>query len=329
MDKIKYYLRKNQFYKNYLQTVVNNFRYYVRDCNKYCKKYSLKKDKIIQGNTLFFIIDPKKNHPGLADRLKVIVGCYYIAKQNGFDFKLIFEHPFPLRNYLSPNLYNWYATEHDLSYSIQNRAVVSYNGMDINKLRKRKKQYHVYNYTGYNVLQKKNIPKWEQLWGELFRELFSPTEYLKRQIESVSIDEDTYIAVHLRFVNALDVFEKGHFNSISTTEEKENLIERCANGIKQIISDYEDKKIIVFSDSIVFLEEIKKINLPILILDGKKIGHISFESSDEIVLKTFIDFYMISKAYKVIAIRSPEMYNSVFSYYAALAGNKKYEIHQV
>ena len=74
----------------------------------------------------------------------------------------------------------------------------------------------------------------------------------------------------------------------------------------------------VFSDSKVFLERVKV--LPVIVLDGK-VGHISFtENTHEVAMKTFVDFYAISKASRVIRILAPEMYNTVFSYYAAVLG---------
>ena len=74
----------------------------------------------------------------------------------------------------------------------------------------------------------------------------------------------------------------------------------------------------IFSDSRVFLERVKV--LPVMVLDGE-VGHISFtESSSEVVMKTFVDFYTISNASRVIRILAPEMYNTVFSYYAAVVG---------
>ncbi|MDB8909660.1 hypothetical protein, partial [Parabacteroides merdae] len=72
------------------------------------------------------------------------------------------------------------------------------------------------------------------------------------------------------------------------------------------------------SDSKVFLERVKV--LPVIVLDGK-VGHISFtENTHEVAMKTFVDFYAISKASRVIRILAPEMYNTVFSYYAAVLG---------
>ena len=147
LEKIKYILRGSRYYRKYFQTTVNSLRYYFRDLHYYWQLYSFKKDREVSGNTLYFIIDPNIKHPGLVDRFKAIVGLFYVAKINGFDFKVIFNHPFKLEEYLSVNKYNWIANQSELSYSLQNVRLIPYNGSGkIPRLSKTIKQYHVYCY---------------------------------------------------------------------------------------------------------------------------------------------------------------------------------------
>ena len=65
---------------------------------------------------LYFVFEPHRNHPGLADRLKAVISLYNLAKANGYDFKFYFKTPFALSDYLMPK-YNW---EMSLSYFYQN-----------------------------------------------------------------------------------------------------------------------------------------------------------------------------------------------------------------
>lgn len=319
VERIKCYLRANKYYKEYLQTRVNDMRYFFRSCKYYMKYYSIKKDKDIEGNTLYFIIDPEIKHPGLSDRYKAIVGCYYIAEQNGFDFKIIFETPFCLNDYLDVNQYNWVADRKDLSFSLKNSKVIPYNGGGkVPRLKRSVKQYHVYSYIGYDILEVNNVPDYKRLWGELYNSLFKPKDFIVRRIAKTGFVKDQYIAIHLRFVNALEHFEGDQFNDLSE-EKKESLIQRCMNGIKGIIAESGSLPVLVFSDSNVFLNRVRE--LPVHVLDGE-IGHISFENDRDVFAKTFLDFYMISYARKIYVIHAPEMYGTVFSYYAALAGNK-------
>ena len=318
IEKIKCFLRANKYYKKYCQTRVNDCRYWCRGLKYYRKLYNWKLDKLIDENTIYFIIDPNISHPGLADRFKAIIGTYYIAQQNGFDFKIIFNHPFTLSTYLSSDNYG---SIDDLSYSLKNSRILAYNGGGkVPRLNKSIKQYHVYNYIGYDILETNNIDNYQQLWGELFRSLFKPTALLETALANISNIDESYIAIHLRFVNALEQFEENHFNYLSD-DEKEALINKCLDGIEMIRTKYSNKSIIVFSDSSIFLNRVK-LQLDVLVLDGE-IGHISFNSTNDAALKTFIDYFVMSKADLVIRILTKEIYATVFSYYAALSGGKK------
>ncbi len=327
-ERIKCFLRANPFYTKYCQTYVNDCRYWVRNMRYYFRLYSWKKDKEVVGNTVYFIIDPEISHPGLADRFKAIIGSYYIAKQNGFNFKVLFSHPFVLSKYLDNASHEWVASGDELSYSLCNTRIIAYNGGGrVPKLCKSVKQYHIYCYIGYDILETNQIGNYTQLWGELFRELFSPTPYLQKTIANYSfLRENDFVAIHLRFVNALEQFEGNQFNFLSTVQ-KEELVLRCLKGIQNVMRQHPDKKAVIFSDSTLFLNRVQK-ELPVTVLGGE-IGHISFINSDAIVLKTFVDFYMISKASETVRILAPEMYNTVFSYYAALSGGKNCRDYQV
>jgi hypothetical protein len=320
IERIKFHLRKNPFYKKYLQTRVNDMRYFVRSCKYYLKWYSWKKDKEATGNTLYFIIDPEIKHPGLSDRYKAIIGCYYIAKQSGFDFKIVFETPFKLSDYLNENEQSWTAGFDELSYSLQNTRIIPYNGGGkVPRLNKKVKQYHVYSYIGYDILETNKIPNYKIEWGKLYNSLFTPKDFIRKEIQATGFEKNAYIAIHLRFVNALEHFEGEQFNTLSEAN-KEALIVRCLRQIKAIIGKNRGVSVIVFSDSQVFLKRVKE--LPVHVLDGK-IGHVSFENEREVIIKTFLDFYMISSARQIYVIRAPEMYGTVFSYYAALTGQKE------
>lgn len=288
------------------------------------KYYKLGKKK--QGeNTLVFFMEEgyPQPHPGLVDRLKAIVGLYYIAKENGFSFRLKYTTPFCLEEYLEPADYNWLAEE--IVFEYKNTKLIQYNGeqnlpvFDENVL-----QYHCYYYEGLNILRANHIENWEEKWHQLFHELFTPSTYLKGLLEMVEKPE-RYVAIHTRFVNALDNFEEGYESNL-TEEEKKQLIARCLKGIEKIIEN-EKKDVLIFSDSSRFLHEAKIAGYPILSEDD--IGHISFQADQSVHDKTFIDFFTMANSEKVYALRGKQLYNSVFSQYAAIVGEKEYEIIEV
>ena len=317
---IKFYLRNNKFYVNFCQTKINNFRYSIKNIKYYLQRYTFKNDKIVLGNTLYFIVDPSLEHPGLADRLKVICCCYYIAKTNHFNFKIIFETPFILSDYLVPNKVDWKASVNDLSYSLQNSRLLAYNGGGkIPKLNPKIKPYHIYHYIGKNILQCNNIKNWEEIWRECYQELFKPSEYLNNLLSTQNIIPKNYIAVHLRFVNALGNFEKGFYNKISE-DQRNRLINKCLSIIDEI-KNKNSKELIIFSDSSLFLGHAVQHGYKTL---NGNIGHISYCQDHSIFDKVFIDFYAIGLADTVYRIKTKELYNTTFSYYASLANGAKF-----
>ena len=56
------------------------------------------------------------------------------------------------------------------------------------------------------------------------------------------------------------------------------------------------------------------------------VGHPDEKMQDEVNMKTFLDFYMISMADKVYLGISGEMYNSNYARTAALIGGRSFEI---
>lgn len=320
---IKWYLRRNSFYTKHCQTSVNDARYFCRGIKYYYREYSLKLDKKVSGNTVYFIIDPNIHHPGLADRFKAIIGSYYIAKINGFNFKIIFKNPFLLEHYLVPNIStNWIADFSDLSYSFQNSRIIAYNGGGkVPKLNKHIKQYHIYSYIGYDILETNKIPNYQEIWGTLFRELFKPSPILQEALSQITLTENEYISVHIRFVNALENFEENEFKVLSD-EEKNNLISRCDSAIRNLISTSSGHRVVVFSDSQTYLNHVKETIPEAVVLSGN-IKHISFNNNADAALKTFVDFSLISKSKIVYRFLSDEIYATVFSYYAALSNGKE------
>lgn len=320
VDYIKHTLRGNSFYKQFLQGKVNAIRYSIKDVKEYLRYYSIRKDFEVSGNTVYFVFDPSRNHPGMTDRVKVIVCCYWIAKINGFDFKIIYDQPHRLSDYLSENLVAWKADRSELSYSLQNSRLLSYNGsLKVPHLSKHVKQYHIYNYIGINILLYNQVPDAERIWTDCFNELFMPSPRLAEAFAATGLVPGHYISAHLRFVNALEHFEEGYYNSLSSKEQN-TLIEKCLSVLKTIQMANEDLPLYVFSDSRRFLIIAKETGYHCL--DGQ-IGHVSFVNDENTLLKTFLDLYAISQSAKVFRVLGGPLYDSTFSYYAALMGGKQ------
>lgn len=323
MDKIK---RNFSFKLRYfLSKKTTRLRYLFKEFKLYRRKYSLSLDKSVKGNTLFFIVDSSVTQTGTADRFKAIVGLYYIAKVNGFDFKIIYEYPFKLQDYFLPNKVDWLSSEDEISYSLKNSRIISLTGFKLLKLNKKIRQYHVYLYKGVDLLEQLKIPNWESVWHELFNELFTMSSHSLDLLKLQPIYGEEYISVHLRFMNALDNVEKGVHNQLNE-RDKQTLIDNCLSYIKKIEQENCGKKIVVFSDSNTFIKVSLDNNL--IVLPGV-VGHIVFNTSNEVIEKSFVDFLSIMHSLKVYNVMFSGMQASGFSKYAALAGGCPFVFKQI
>ena len=313
--RLKALLRNNSFYVKIFQRRINDIRYFIKNLIFTLKHFKIN-GRELTGNTIYFVIDPKQTHPGLADRLKVICCIYYIAKLNGFNFKLVFDTPFKLSDYLQCNKVDWKCQIDEIQFSYKTSKMLAYNGMGkIPKLSKKVNQYIIYYYIGRDILRANNIPNSDELLRDCYNELFTPSYKLEQAIASCNLEKRSYISVHLRFVNALEKFEVGVYNSLSP-EDQLKLISKCLQWLSTI-KDTNSKELLVFSDSNKFLSIAKEYGYKVL---NGNIEHISFYSDKDSVLKTFLDFYMIGRSAKAYRIISKEMYGTTFSLYASIFG---------
>ena len=239
---------------------------------RYWRKLSFGKAK--KRNILYFVFEPDVPHPGLADRLKAVISLYNVAKAHGYDFKFYFETPFHLSDYLTPK-YDWQMSLDELEYSLSDTKIINEtNWHKISSLTPNK-QYHCYNYAG-------NCMPWRFedsrfYWHELFQELFQPSKLLRQAYEALNITDKHYVSIQFRFVNALELFEGYTFfdNHLETEEERQLLIQKCRNCIKDIIAENAEKTIYVFSDSKTFLDAIE--DMPVKVLNHEYLFNLTGE----------------------------------------------------
>ena len=99
--------------------------------------------------------------------------------------------------------------------------------------------------------------------GELYRELFRPTAYLQRYLDLYQSEIGAnYIAIHTRFMNLLgDKTETAINPELGSENQKSALVEAAINAVKKISEQHPNTRILIASDSMVFIEEIKKQSL--------------------------------------------------------------------
>lgn len=289
------------------------------------------------GRPLFVaMIDGSYNHGGLCDRLKGIVSLYAYCKYNHLPFRIKYTFPYELSEILIPSNYDWRLQEGEYSDNpFFTRVLFMKREFKADRLLKLKTKRQIHFYGNRDLLpcinqfysEKGENPDYD--WGTLFRELFEPSDLLKRKIQLTKekIGEN-YIAAVFRFQNLLGDFKEYDFQELPD-DQKEGLIKKCIAGLKDIMAKHKEEKFLVTSDSASFLMEAAKIE-KVHIIPGK-LTHMDQvqESKDndlyESHLKSFVDFFMLSDAKKIYRMSTSLMYPTQFPLYASKVHNIPFE----
>ena len=266
---------------------------------------------------------------GLSDRFRGITSVYQECKRQGLDFKIHFETPH-LIDYLEPNEYDWYIKDEDVCYDTQRVypcTILTYRSLDDKRepevqrsvlrwfLKKDYEQIHVYT----------NMRSGDNEYGKLFHELFKPCKELQEQIDyhvAKLGGEKQYDAMVFRFRQLLGDFKEG--GETLPESEREEYIQRCMNLVAKEHESNPDKKLLVTSDSITFLNRLAA--LPYVYVIPGEVVHIGFtyDASKKTYMKSFVDYYVLSFAKAVTLVRDKKMYHSGFALRAAMLNNAEY-----
>jgi hypothetical protein len=268
------------------------------------------------------------SHGGLVDRLKGIISFYDIAKQLDYDFFIQFNNPFNLDEFLEPNLYNWKILDKEVEFVLGKTKLVNcINQFDYNPLQdiksSSKSTFLVYSNIDYLSKNNKELSTIEQeiLWRNHFNYLFKKTPILEQGLNKIK--SNTYNSIHTRFTSLMGDFIDST-KAILTEVERTELISQLKTQIEQL-KENTSEQLYVFSDSSVFLNQIKESKIA-EVLEGKPFHMDNYAggSTLEAHLKTMLDFFTIANSRHVYFLRVGKMYNSAFSKYAAIIGNKPF-----
>ncbi len=263
-------------------------------------------------------VDGRGYHGGLTDRFKGAVSWWNYCEKNGLEFKIHYVYPFDLTEYVVPNEYDWRIDERDIPDNILDTRIFYGRGEKGHRLERLNTNKNIWYYGNLDLGDSLNYPPYNRPWGEVFKMLFKPSKlveyHLKKCKEEIGGE---YVAAVYRFQNLLGDFNEYLYRTISEKAEREKLIQMALEELEKIHDENPEKKVLVTSDSISFLEEASRKNY-VYVIPGK-VEHMDFTEADtnHIQLKSFLDFFMISYAKKVYSIVIGEMYWSQFPMYAA------------
>lgn len=314
--------------KNKGRVIVNKSRIGFRYLSVFKKPIVTPKPRIV------FFCDGLFSHGGLLDRIKGIVSFYEVSKILDYDFYIFFNHPFELCVFLETNLVSWKIDKDEMNFSVFNSKIIyRMNDFDYDPITEIKKSnaqnYLVYANVDYlPIFYSKNTQHDNEiLWRTNFKELFRKSALL--DTEFVSLPSGKRLVFHLRFTSLMGDFIDST-QKILNVEERMLLIHKIMKKIDIRVLGYPKDVVYVLSDSRFFLEYIKN-HSTYNVLEGIP-EHLDFSIENSGVnrahLKTFLDFFFISESDYIEMIQLDLMYNSSFSRYAAILGNKPFSIIQ-
>lgn len=294
---------------------------FVVDITKtlYLYRYSKFFKKNLSSKRIISMIDGRIRHGGLCDRLCGIVSTYIYCKENNIDFRLFFDYPYNIENYLIPNSYEWRISESEISFNpLYSKFVYismfSHNNTEMRnyakyRLRTKKKQSLVYT----NMYYFRNSLEFRTNFNELFKPSLILQENIKRNLSLLG--NGKYVSLTFRFQQLLGDFKEDGFKVLSSEEEKKNLIEKCLGVVRSLYMK-EKCTILVTSESKTFLKKVKESFDFVYVVPGDVV-HVDFVSKNDFIedvsqLKSFVDLYMIANADKVYLANFSPLYRSSF-----------------
>jgi len=335
------FYRIRKLYKDTIHWYLGDWGYFMYDIMKHEKNlrrnfYKESSMDTLSQKTAIYMANGFCGHAGIADRFKGITTLYGLCKEADIDFKICHKHPFELSDYLIPNQYDWRISSDQICY---NRKQVSVNYFMLHPLVQQQiDSGEIIELEHQWVLQRiaeaktnqlhfytNMYPKSDAMFGAYFRELFKPSLKVEQELQyHMHQIGGRYISVSYRFMQLLGDFKDCEGVTL-VANQQETLIKKSMDVLLLIKKENPTiDRILVTADSVTFLQAAKKLPF-VYVIDGK-VGHINYVSSDEVNMKTFLDFFMIAHADIVYLAKSEKMYNSEFARRASMIYSKQFEL---
>jgi hypothetical protein len=284
-------------------------------------------------------INDCRHRCGVADNFQGIASTYKIAKDLGVDFFIYWTYPVDIKHFLLPNEHNWIISENEIiRNSINFKNFFFYNSIKKKDVKFKIKDGILHfrsqenkQYARMKETFEKVLSRYDQLcvfsnvnftetddYDVLMDELFKPSQQLQilinYHLEKIA---DKYCSATFRFQHLLGDFIEGKYPTLKEAK-KEALIEECLKQIELIYQSNNYKKILITSDSITFLQRASSA-FDFVYAVPEKLAHIGLNPghSPEVYMKSFVDYFLLTKSERVYSVIIDKMYNSGFPRMAA------------
>ncbi len=321
------------YFKRQHLILTNMSKYTEPYTRQFPERYISRGGKRSKNKIVICLSDGISLNAGLCDRLRGILSMYQLCVKYNLPFRIYWDYPFELSDYLIPNKYDWRIAKSELSFDsdvTKPMVICSVVGLDRQKfidakifkrcvVKGKYSQYHIYT---NSIIDEK---KYRDSFDTLFR--------LSPKLESAIANEkialgSKYFSVSARFMELLGDFKDVGIIKHSLVEiQQQELIERCYLKLSELLESYtDDYKAFVASDSRKFLERAAQ-NPRVHIVQGD-IVHIKNKGTEESYMKTFVDLMLIRDAETKYLLKTGEMYASGFPVFASWIGNGRFKTIQ-
>ena len=292
----------------------------VQDFLRGAKRFRLFASNENKSPMVVALVDGRNFHGGFTDRIKGIVSLFHFCLVKNMDFRILYNFPFELSDYLEPNEYNWLIDDKSVPSNFFRTSFVNLVGdASIDRLKELNVRKSVVAYANRDVTHLLNeFYGTSYTWGQLYHRLFKPSAKLQQQVDYHSnILGDDYVAVHFRFVGMFGDFNESPFVDISE-QQKEHILRANIDFLDDMAKRFTDRKIFVASDSSFFIDNIKHIgNVYALSGDIQHIDNRMNANKEEAFMRLLLDFYLIAGSSRVYSVATDKMYRSELPMYAA------------
>lgn len=288
------------------------------------KSYRLLDFRRLPTNRFIIYMSETTEFAGLADRFKTFINGYILSQENNRSIHIYHNKGFPLEKYLEPNEIDWRISPHEICWGLNRVQLLWFDQFPLT-LKKTGKEYHGYAlYADITpLLTEEKQKKYE--FSKVFNTLFQPSTHLKHLLDSAmkacDLQENQFIAVHLRFLDFFEPVEKEATQATGTPAQQAQMILNIHHTIDHIRKKSGCNSVLLFSDSNKFLQASHPDYIKVL---PGTVGHISRHSgTDFITDKAFTDLFVMGKARHIYRILGEHIYPGGFAQTAARLAGKE------
>lgn len=326
-------LRSNRYYLWYVlrRKLSEEWQRQLNACYK--NSYTAINDSNCNTKEVIFVCNGAILSGGLADRLKGILSTYILCKEKGWQFKLLFNDPFPMEIFMVPNTYDWTIDKENVFFDRSHSTPITMEITEESPYQARKQkqwlsqqiakartpQVHIYTNAMFAYIYD---------FSAAFKELFRPSERLQKTI-SKQLDalQHSYVSISARFLNVLGDFTDTVQIDPLPERIQQELLNRCIRCIQHCHELNPGKTILVNSDSKTFLKEASK--LPYTYVTKGLITHLDTDCNDAETIyeryeKTMIDYLLISEAEIIYRIDGKWLHASGYPLSASRIHNRPF-----